>query len=64
VLYEVLPIAFLCEKAGGMTSNGSISLLDIKIDNYSGKSDIIIGSREEVERLTQAMNEHKKKLIE
>jgi len=34
VLYECLPIAFLCEKAGGASSNGEISLLDIKITGY------------------------------
>jgi len=50
VLYECLPIAFLIEKAGGLSSNGEVSLLDIKISGYTQKTDIIIGSKEEVER--------------
>jgi fructose-1,6-bisphosphatase len=35
VLYECLPIAFLIEKAGGLSSNGEISLLDIKIEGFT-----------------------------
>jgi len=53
VLYECLPIAFLCEMAGGSSSNGEISLLDIAIDGYTQKTDIIIGSKEEVERVNR-----------
>jgi fructose-1,6-bisphosphatase I len=35
VLYECLPIAFLCEKAGGLSSNGEICLLDLKVEGYT-----------------------------
>lgn len=31
LIYEILPVAFLIEKAGGKTSNGSMSVLDIVI---------------------------------
>jgi fructose-1,6-bisphosphatase len=51
LLYECAPIAFLCEKAGGLSSNGEISVLDIKVKGYTQKCDIIIGSREDVERV-------------
>jgi len=34
VLYEVLPIAFLTEKAGGKSSDGKNSLMDLKITGY------------------------------
>lgn len=34
LLYECAPIAFLCEKAGGLSSNGEISVLDVKVDGY------------------------------
>ena len=34
LLYECAPISFLCEKAGGLSSNGEISVLDIKVDGY------------------------------
>ena len=51
LLYECAPIAFLCEKAGGLSSNGEISVLDIKVNGYTQKCDIIIGSRDDVERV-------------
>ena len=35
VLYECLPIGFLIEKAGGLSSNGEISLMDLKIEGYT-----------------------------
>jgi len=61
VLYECLPIAFLCEKAGGLSSNGEISLMDIKIDGFTGKTDIIIGSKDEVERANRFLAQNKAK---
>jgi sedoheptulose-bisphosphatase len=34
-LYECAPIAFLCEKAGGASSNGEgMSVLDIAVDGF------------------------------
>ncbi len=51
ILYECAPIAFLIEKAGGLSSNGEISLLDVKVEGYYQKSDFIVGSKEEVERV-------------
>ena len=50
LLYECAPIAFLCEKAGGLSSNGEISVLDVKVNGFTQKTDIIIGSKDEVER--------------
>ena len=50
-LYECAPIAFLSEKAGGLSSNGEISVLDIKVKGFTQKCDIIIGSRQDVERV-------------
>ena len=48
LLYECIPIAFLVEAAGGKTTNGDKSILDIVIDGYQQKSAIICGSSEEV----------------
>lgn len=62
VLYEVLPLAFLTEKAGGMASNGEMPLLDIAITGYTQKSDIIIGSQEEVERVIEFLDTYKTKI--
>ena len=49
-LYEVSPISFLCEKAGGLSSDGYKSIMDIQVSGYNHIHDIIIGSTQEVER--------------
>lgn len=49
-LYEVAPIAFLCEMAGGTSSDGEISILDVPSTGYDHIHDILIGSSEEVNR--------------
>jgi sedoheptulose-bisphosphatase len=51
ILYECTPIAFLVEKAGGLSSNGEVSLLDVVVDGYYQKTDLIVGSKEEVQRV-------------
>lgn len=51
ILYECVPLAFLFEMAGGLSSDGQASLLDVCVDGYYQKSNIIIGSKDEVERL-------------
>ena len=51
ILYECQPIAFLVEKAGGLSSNGENSLLDVKVEGYYQKTDLIVGSKEEVQRV-------------
>lgn len=50
VLYENLPIAFLVVKAGGWASDGVNHLMQITVTSYTQRSDIIIGSSEEVGR--------------
>lgn len=59
LLYECAPISYLCEKAGGLSSNGEISVLDIKVNGYTQKCDIIMGSREEVERTERFLQKYK-----
>ncbi len=62
LLYECDPIAYLIEKAGGLSSNGKISVLDVKIEGYTQKCDIIIGSRDDVVRVDRFLahyNENK-----
>jgi fructose-1,6-bisphosphatase len=34
LIYEIIPIAFLVEKAGGKTSDLEKSCLDVKIEGY------------------------------
>ena len=58
-LYEVTPIAFLCEMAGGVSSDGEDCILDIKCTGYDHIHDIIIGSAEEVARCVRFLQVYK-----
>ena len=62
ILYECVPLAFLIEQAGGLSSDGQASLLDVCVDGYYQKSNIIIGSKDEVERLQRYFTAEKRKL--
>lgn len=55
-LYEVAPIGFLAEMAGGSSSDGKISIMDVKCTGYDHIHDIIIGSSEEVSRCIRFLN--------
>jgi sedoheptulose-bisphosphatase len=50
MLYEVAPIGYLIEKAGGKTSEGEKSVLDVMITNTEQVSQVAFGSAKEVER--------------
>ena len=56
-----MPIAFLIEKAGGLSSNGEVSMLDVIVDGYYQKTDFIVGSKEEVERVQRFVSAEKRK---
>jgi sedoheptulose-bisphosphatase len=49
-LYEIAPIAFLIEKAGGSSTDGDRSIMDIEVKNYVMKGPLCVGSSEEVQR--------------
>lgn len=53
VLYEVLPIGYVIEKAGGKSSNGDGSVLDMVIQSTEDRSQVCYGSAGEVERFEQ-----------
>lgn len=53
VLYEVLPIGYVIEKAGGKSSNGEGSVLDIKITSCEDRSQVCYGSADEVARFEE-----------
>ncbi len=55
LLYECGPMAFLMEQAGGASSNGEKSVLDIEIKTLHQRTPIFIGVKEEVERSTKAL---------
>jgi fructose-1,6-bisphosphatase len=60
-LYECAPISFLAEKAGGASSCGDSPVLDIVVSGYTQKCDIILGSRDDVERCERFLAKYKEK---
>lgn len=48
--FECGPFAYIVEHAGGAASDGSVSLLDKKIESLDQRTPILAGSKEEVER--------------
>ena len=53
MLYEVAPLAYLIEKAGGRASNGETSPLDVLITSTEQTSQVAYGSRNEVDRFEE-----------
>jgi len=52
-LFELQPMAFIMEQAGGMATDGKEDILSLKVDNINKCSPIYIGSRTEVEMAKQ-----------
>ena len=52
LMYEANPMAFLVEQAGGAATNGHQRILDITPEQLHQRVSVILGSREEVERVT------------
>lgn len=53
VLYEVAPIGYIIEKAGGKTSDGAGSVLSIPITDTEQVSQVAFGSQNEVKRFEE-----------
>ena len=53
LLYEANPMAMIVEQAGGLATTGRERLLDIVPTSLHQRVPVILGSREEVERLTK-----------
>ena len=51
LLYEANPMAMLVEQAGGLASTGRNSLLDLPPESLHQRVPVILGSRNEVERI-------------
>lgn len=56
LLYEVVPLAFLIEKAGGKASDITRNCLDIEIKGYQQKVNFIAGSKEDVDYISDELN--------
>jgi fructose-1,6-bisphosphatase I len=51
-MYEANPMAFLIEQAGGAATNGRQRILDLMPGKLHERVSVILGSRNEVERVT------------
>ncbi len=51
LVYECNPIAFLIEQAGGLAHTGTQPILDIQPDSLHQRVPVLMGSKEEIERL-------------
>ena len=52
LLYEANPMAFIFEQAGGMATNGRERILDLQPRKLHERVSVVLGSRNEVERVT------------
>ncbi|HOK05869.1 MAG TPA: class 1 fructose-bisphosphatase [Syntrophales bacterium] len=57
LLFELQPMAFLVEQAGGVATDGNNPILDIPVEKLGQRSPIYIGSRFEVETARAFLNE-------
>ena len=52
LMYEANPMSWLIEQAGGTATNGKLRILDIKPTKLHERVSVILGSKNEVERVT------------
>ncbi|HKZ16435.1 MAG TPA: class 1 fructose-bisphosphatase [Geobacteraceae bacterium] len=57
LLYELNPMAFLMEQAGGAASNGCMPILDIQPERLDQRAPVFIGSSEDVGKAVEYVNE-------
>jgi fructose-1,6-bisphosphatase len=58
LLYEVAPMAFVVERAGGWASTGRERILDLEPTSLHERVPVVLGSRAEVERVERYHREH------
>ncbi|RZB40124.1 fructose-1,6-bisphosphatase 1 [Asbolus verrucosus] len=61
LLYECIPMAYLMTQAGGLASNGKISILDVQPEELHQRSPIFLGSKEDVEEVLEIIKKHSNK---
>jgi len=59
-MYEASPISFLVEQAGGAASTGRQRLMDLLPHQLHQRVPVILGSKNEVERIVKYHWEHDK----
>jgi fructose-1,6-bisphosphatase I len=53
LMYEANPMSWLVEQAGGASTNGKDRILDLQPGQLHERVSVILGSTNEVERVTQ-----------
>jgi len=51
LMYEANPMAFIVEQAGGSATEGKTRILDIQPQGLHQRIAVVLGSRQEVERV-------------
>jgi fructose-1,6-bisphosphatase I len=64
LLYEVAPLAFLVEQAGGKASNGTQNILDIVPDRLHMRTPLVIGSQEDVKLVESFIEDRRQREVE
>ncbi|MEM7771992.1 MAG: class 1 fructose-bisphosphatase, partial [Cyanobacteria bacterium P01_A01_bin.37] len=60
LLYEAAPLAYLAEQAGGASSDGSRTIMDVVPGELHQRVPLFIGSRENVELVESFISEQKR----
>jgi fructose-1,6-bisphosphatase I len=58
LMYEANPIALLAEQAGGKASDGKGRILEIQPESLHQRTPLLVGSREEMDLLTDMLKQH------
>lgn len=53
IMYEANPMAYIVEKAGGAATDGRRRILDIVPERLHQRVAVVLGSKNEVERITR-----------
>jgi fructose-1,6-bisphosphatase I len=56
-MYEANPMAFIVEQAGGAATDGRTRILDLEPTGLHQRVGLVIGSKNEVERVTRYHHE-------
>jgi fructose-1,6-bisphosphatase I len=56
-MYEANPMGWLIEQAGGAATNARTRILDIQPEKLHQRVSVVLGSKNEVERVTRYHNE-------
>ena len=59
LMYEANPMSMLVEQASGMATNGYDRILEVKPSNLHERVSVVIGSKNEVARVTRYHHEAK-----